>query len=606
MPRNLGRLDNIPVLTSLPNSPQVGDVCIVGGLEYICLTPGTWVLRQSPYAGATRAERYRQWLRGIIATASMVRYASPTGSTGNDGSRAAPWPLQFGMNQMTAGGVLIVLDGVYSTSAGDALLDCNNAGTASAPITIAAENLHGARLHSTSKLFGVRVNSAAVYNCIAGLEVSGVSNSGIITYANYTDVLYNYIHDTIPVEGVDGGAGINYIGTADQVGGLCEGNHIHDIGDFDSNTWGSGSSPSTRVHGIYITRNSVTVRNNLIYRIKAMGITTWRNPKFNVIAYNTVYLCKYGAISVGAGDHATPLAENNVVVGNIAAHSYLGLDESESTGINTFDRNLVWQNTANLSLLTSTATNTTTADPLLVFPSRRGDFRPMFTSPVRRAGETTYLPPLDFDLLPRETADLGCFAVREEVEREDAFGGASAFVMPWSLPIPLPPDILTATQRPIVNAITATATGTLALTANRTYWIPFSVRRTIRVIALTTEVTTLSAGIHTLYVYAANSLGQPAKRLASGTFDAGTTGVKTVTLNLPLEPGIYYIVWLAASAATVRSIAVGGAVAFTHAAAGTAFSNHFFTTGTPSDPAPASGYSVGTTALPAVGVEYVV
>jgi hypothetical protein len=560
----------------------------------------------SAYIWVTRAERYRKWLAGITSSSSFVRYASPNGSTSNTGSRSSPWPLQYGMNQIPAGGVLILLDGVYSTSAGEALLDCNDPGTSTAPITVAAENLHGARLHSTSKLFGVRVNSAAVYVRIAGLEITGVSNSGIVTYANYTDTLYNYVHDLTPIEDVNGGAGINYIGTSDQVGGLCEGNHIHDIGDFDANTWGSGSNPSTRVHGIYVTRSNATIRNNLIYRIKAMGITTWRNPKNNIIAYNTVYLCKYGAISVGAGDHPTPLADNNVVVGNIAAHSYLGLDESVNTGTNVFDRNLVWANTANLSLLTSTATNTTTADPLLIFPSKRGDFRPMFTSPVRRAGETTYLPSLDFDLLLRETSDIGCFAVREEVERQDAFGGASAFVMPWSLPVPAPPSVFTSSIRPVVNAVNATATTTITFTSNRAYWIPFSVRRTMRVTALTTEITTASAGTHTLYVYAANSLGQPTKRLASGTFDASTTGTKTITLHLPLEPGIYYIVWLAGSAAVARAVAVGGAVALAHTVGGTAFTTHFYTTGTPSDPAPTSGYAVGTGVLPAVGVEYVV
>lgn len=581
-----------------PTSPQ--DAATKAYVDSLVGTSG------SAYIWPTRAERYRKWLSGITSSSSFVRYASPNGSTSNTGSRSSPWPLQYGMNQIPAGGVLILLDGVYSSSAGDALLDCNNAGTATAPITVAAENLHGARLHSTSKLFGVRVNSAAAYVRIAGLEITGVSNSGIITYANHTEALYNYIHDTTPVEGVDGGAGITYVSTGTQTGGRIEGNHIHDIGDFAANTWGSGTSPSTRVHGIYVYRTNVTIVNNLVYRIKAFGITFWGNPKNNVVANNTVFLCKYGAISVGAGDVSGALAENNIVVNNIAAHSYLGLDEVGATGTNTFDSNLVWANTANLSLQTSTATNTITADPLLIFPSLRGDFRPMFNSPARRGGNTTYVPTLDFDLLLRETSDIGCFAVREEVEREDAFGGASAFVMPWSLPVPAPPGVFTPAVRPIVNAINATATATLALTANRAYWIPFSVRRTIRVIALTAEVTTASTGTHTLYVYATNSLGQPTKRLAHATFDAGTTGTKNVTLNLPLEPGVYYIAWLAGSAATVRAIAVGGAVALAHTAGGTAMTTHFFTTGTPSDPAPTSGYLAGTGLLPAVGVEYVV
>ncbi len=610
MPRNLGQLENIPVLSSLPSSPEVGDQCIVNGIEYVCRTNGVWTARNygglQIYQGNTRAERYKQWLKSITDTATVVRYASPTGSSGNSGTRESPWSLQYGANQVTAGGVLILLDGVYSTSAGDAILDCNNAGTSTAKITIAAENLHGATLSNTSKLFGVRVNSAAVYVRIAGLEITGVSNSGIITYANHTDILYNYIHDMTPVEGVDGGAGINYIGTANQVGGLCEGNHIHDIGNFNTNTWGSGSSPSTRVHGIYITRDNTTVRNNLIYRIKAMGITTWRNPKNNIIAYNTIYLAKYSAISIGAGDHSTPLAEGNIVVGNIAAHSYVGLDESENTGTNTFDRNLVWQNTANTSLLTSTHTNTITADPQLLYPGRRGDFRPALTSPVRRAGETTYRPTLDFDLLPRETDDLGCYAVREEIERERKLFVLNNFATHWGIPLGLVPGVLTTTNRAIVSMMTNTATTTLALTANRVYWIPFTVRRTLRVRSIVVEVTTASTGIHTLYIYSADTAGQPESRMASGTFNGSPTGAKTITIEQPLDPGLYYIAWLAGSSATVRALAVGSAAALLHTTGGTAVVNHFFTTGTPSDPAPTSGYSLGTGALPMVGLEYVV
>lgn len=47
MPRNLGRISNIPVFPSLPSSPETGDVCIVNETEYVCLTPGEWRARTS-------------------------------------------------------------------------------------------------------------------------------------------------------------------------------------------------------------------------------------------------------------------------------------------------------------------------------------------------------------------------------------------------------------------------------------------------------------------------------------------------------------------------------------------------------------------------------
>lgn len=45
MPRTLGTQSSVPVLPSLPSSPQVGDECIVAGVEYVCLTAGNWTQR---------------------------------------------------------------------------------------------------------------------------------------------------------------------------------------------------------------------------------------------------------------------------------------------------------------------------------------------------------------------------------------------------------------------------------------------------------------------------------------------------------------------------------------------------------------------------------
>ena len=64
MPRNLGSLDNIPKLPTLPNSPQGGDICIVGGMPFVALDNGVWggpnnliypyaMHAWSPVAGAT-------------------------------------------------------------------------------------------------------------------------------------------------------------------------------------------------------------------------------------------------------------------------------------------------------------------------------------------------------------------------------------------------------------------------------------------------------------------------------------------------------------------------------------------------------------------------
>ena len=180
------------------------------------------------------------------------------------------------------------------------------------------------------------------------------------------------------------------------------------------------------------------------------------------------------------------------------------------------------------------------------------------------------------------------------------------FHAPWGIPLTLAPGALNTTRRAIVSMMTNTSATTATLTANWIYWISFAVRRTLRIRVIVVEVTTAAAGTHTIYIYSANGTGQPRSRLASGSFDAGIAGAITITVEQPLEPGIYYIAWLAGTAAAVRALATGSATALLYATGGISIINHFFTSGTPSDPAPTSGYSFGTGALPMVGLEYVV
>lgn len=52
MPRTLGPTSSVPVLSSLPSSPQVGDECIVDGVEYVCLSAGTWTPRSNAVSPA--------------------------------------------------------------------------------------------------------------------------------------------------------------------------------------------------------------------------------------------------------------------------------------------------------------------------------------------------------------------------------------------------------------------------------------------------------------------------------------------------------------------------------------------------------------------------
>jgi len=162
------------------------------------------------------------------------------------------------------------------------------------------------------------------------------------------------------------------------------------------------------------------------------------------------------------------------------------------------------------------------------------------------------------------------------------------------------------TDYQVPYAVNATAGTTLALTASRTYWIPFTVTKKVSITTLAINVTTLSAGTHYVGIYASNSSWQPTGApLASGSFDASATGVKTATVSLTLSPGVYWVCWASGSAATVRAIALAACATLGLASLGTANTTCYYTSGnTLPNPAPTTGYTALSSALPAVGFSF--
>ncbi|MCS7227081.1 MAG: hypothetical protein NZ821_08845 [Gloeomargarita sp. SKYB31] len=184
---------------------------------------------------------------------------------------------------------------------------------------------------------------------------------------------------------------------------------------------------------------------------------------------------------------------------------------------------------------------------------------------------------------------------------------------PWAasalpgIPIPYTPVVPGTTDWVVPYAVGATAPTTLAWgAAGRTYWVPFVVTRAVRITDVAINVTTGATGVAVIYIYSANADGYPSSRLfASNNLDTGTTGVKSQgSLAVDLSPGVYWMAMHASGTPTVRALAVGSLRSLSLPNLGSAFNTAYFTPSIPGDPAPSSGYSGHTGAVPAVGVRY--
>lgn len=114
----------------------------------------------------------------------------------------------------------------------------------------------------------------------------------------------------------------------------------------------------------------------------------------------------------------------------------------------------------------------------------------------------------------------------------------------------------------IAGDVAGGALGTLALTAAQQYFVPFSVPRSVTLTGLCLSVTTALAGTASIGIYGNTVISgddAPGGLLASAAgLNTGTTGDKTGTVSLTLQPGALYWASLIASAAvTVRALAVG-------------------------------------------------
>lgn len=171
---------------------------------------------------------------------------------------------------------------------------------------------------------------------------------------------------------------------------------------------------------------------------------------------------------------------------------------------------------------------------------------------------------------------------------------------------PKPPEVNDYVVPYASNGYTAS---TLTLTPNRIYWIPFIVWATISISGIAVNVITADSrqlSEINVGIYSSTATNAPNTRLVLSTFDCSTTGLKTITVSLTLQPGVYWVAISSNTTPSIRAIASLGAFSLALPSLGTAHTTYWYTTGTLLPPtAPTSGYSaVNGSSVPAVGLLY--
>jgi hypothetical protein len=164
-----------------------------------------------------------------------------------------------------------------------------------------------------------------------------------------------------------------------------------------------------------------------------------------------------------------------------------------------------------------------------------------------------------------------------------------------------PTPLLTTGTNVCPYNTTATATTTLEMTNNTSYWIPFAVNRRTIVSAISINVTTAAnSSSEIVGIYNSNPTNlYPNTLLGSVTLATNSTGLLTGTLAtvVTLTPGIYWIALASNGAPTLT--AVGSLVPLAYS--GTTAVTHYRSTGnTLPSTAPTTGYTNGTGAFPLV------
>jgi hypothetical protein len=318
---------------------------------------------------------------------ARVLVVSPFGDDSGPGTRAEPIrTIARAAEAAVPGTTVVVTPGTYLGS-----FRTTASGTASAPITYAAEPRWGVRLVGDGTADAVWRNEGDHVE-IRGFEISGTGTDGLVSSGSYVRIAEN------KVSGFPNG---NCITTSNS------GYTLHDIDVIANVAHGCGASALD--HGIYVSHPGGTVANNISYSNAGYGIHCWHNCNHLVVSNNLVFDNGEGGILIGQGDepnNGAVAADNFVVSNNIAFdNGEYGIEESGATGPgNRYLHNIVSGNAeVGLDLATGVESGTISQNPLFVNfrPDGTGDYRLQAASPGVDAGTPDGAPATDTDGTPR-------------------------------------------------------------------------------------------------------------------------------------------------------------------------------------------------------------
>jgi parallel beta-helix repeat protein len=342
-------------------------------------------------------------------------YVAPTGSDTAAGTKAAPFKtLKRAAQAATRAGTTVwVAPGTYAGG-----IKTTASGTSTARIYWVSTTKWGAKIvPPASSTNNNAWDNRGNYVSIIGFDVDGTNSGsgtkwthGIYTGGSYGMIQDNHIHH-IARSVTCTSAGGSAIGVDSYYHGVMSdivSNVVNDI----------GPAGCTYVQGIYVS-TSGTIKNNLVYRVGAVGIHLWHDATNVKITNNTVTSSNFGMV-VGGGDfyYTTAGANNVFVANNIIYDNKYGISEQGKTGTaNQYKNNLVYQNPSyNISLRNGLqATGTVSSNPLFKAYSRTAttpDFHLSTSSPAIGRGIATYAYPTDLDGKPRNATtgyDIGAY-----------------------------------------------------------------------------------------------------------------------------------------------------------------------------------------------------